>query len=148
MTSQPPSSYSPEIHAPPGIRYVQWQAAHEETYLTPIRKLISKDLSEPYSIYVYRYFLYQWGDLCYMVYSPFPPFPSTTLDSSVSALSPNIRPMAYPLLQTHRPSPSTTTNSSASSSRNSSLTVVAPYAATLPCSRRAKSTAKRASPQT
>lgn len=31
-----------------------------------MRQLISKDLSEPYSIYVYRYFLYQWGDLCYM----------------------------------------------------------------------------------
>jgi hypothetical protein len=31
--------------------------------------LISKDLSEPYSIYVYRYFLYQWGDLCFMVAS-------------------------------------------------------------------------------
>lgn len=32
-----------------------------------MRQLISKDLSEPYSIYVYRYFLYQWGHLCFMV---------------------------------------------------------------------------------
>lgn len=31
-----------------------------------MRELISKDLSEPYSIYVYRYFLYQWAELCFM----------------------------------------------------------------------------------
>jgi peptide alpha-N-acetyltransferase len=49
------------------LRYVQYHGASEETYLPAIRQLISKDLSEPYSIYVYRYFLYQWGDLCYMV---------------------------------------------------------------------------------
>ncbi|KAF2173476.1 hypothetical protein M409DRAFT_33975, partial [Zasmidium cellare ATCC 36951] len=34
--------------------------------LPAIKQLISKDLSEPYSIYVYRYFLYQWSDLCFM----------------------------------------------------------------------------------
>jgi peptide alpha-N-acetyltransferase len=49
------------------LHYVQYQADKEETYLPGIRQLISKDLSEPYSIYVYRYFLYQWGDLCFMV---------------------------------------------------------------------------------
>jgi peptide alpha-N-acetyltransferase len=49
------------------LQYVQYHGAKEETYLPVIRQLISKDLSEPYSIYVYRYFLYQWGDLCYMV---------------------------------------------------------------------------------
>ncbi|KXT10397.1 hypothetical protein AC579_7848 [Pseudocercospora musae] len=38
----------------------------ESPYLPAIKALISKDLSEPYSIYVYRYFLYQWGDLCFM----------------------------------------------------------------------------------
>ncbi|RMZ78828.1 hypothetical protein DV738_g3597, partial [Chaetothyriales sp. CBS 135597] len=31
-----------------------------------MRELISKDLSEPYSIYVYRYFLFQWAELCFM----------------------------------------------------------------------------------
>jgi peptide alpha-N-acetyltransferase len=49
------------------LEYVQYEAAQEEQRLPAIRQLISKDLSEPYSIYVYRYFLYQWGDLCYMV---------------------------------------------------------------------------------
>ena len=49
------------------IRYVQYDGRKEKIYLSAIRQLISKDLSEPYSIYVYRYFLYQWGDLCFMV---------------------------------------------------------------------------------
>jgi peptide alpha-N-acetyltransferase len=49
------------------LQYVQYEGAKEEEYLPSIRQLISKDLSEPYSIYVYRYFLYQWGNLCYMV---------------------------------------------------------------------------------
>jgi hypothetical protein len=49
------------------LRYAQYELDKEHIYLDPIRQLISKDLSEPYSIYVYRYFLNQWGDLCYMV---------------------------------------------------------------------------------
>lgn len=52
---------------PPELRYIQYEHALEKTYLPAIRALISKDLSEPYSIYVYRYFLYQWGELCFMV---------------------------------------------------------------------------------
>lgn len=53
-----------------GLQYVPYDGAKEEQQLPSIRQLISKDLSEPYSIYVYRYFLYQWGDLCFMVRSP------------------------------------------------------------------------------
>ncbi|KAL8744010.1 MAG: hypothetical protein Q9190_003695 [Brigantiaea leucoxantha] len=49
-----------------GLQYVQYNSSKESVYLTAIRTLISNDLSEPYSIYVYRYFLYQWGDLCFM----------------------------------------------------------------------------------
>ena len=49
------------------LRYLQYDQSMEDQYLTAIRQLISKDLSEPYSIYVYRYFLYQWGHLCFMV---------------------------------------------------------------------------------
>lgn len=48
------------------LTYIQYHQDKETQYLSAIRQLISKDLSEPYSIYVYRYFLYQWGDLCYM----------------------------------------------------------------------------------
>ena len=59
--------------AAPDLQYIQYDPSKEEQYLPLIRSLISKDLSEPYSIYVYRYFLYQWGDLCYMVLPPSPP---------------------------------------------------------------------------
>jgi N-alpha-acetyltransferase 30 len=51
---------------PPNIKYVQYSLDLEPLYLPQIRELISKDLSEPYSIYVYRYFLYQWAELCFM----------------------------------------------------------------------------------
>jgi peptide alpha-N-acetyltransferase len=63
----------PEL--PPDLRYIQYEHAFEKQYLPSIRALISKDLSEPYSIYVYRYFLYQWGDLCFMVMTPIPSAP-------------------------------------------------------------------------
>ncbi|KAI4127621.1 MAG: hypothetical protein LQ338_003116 [Usnochroma carphineum] len=49
-----------------GLHYVQYHTSKESKYLAAIRQLISNDLSEPYSIYVYRYFLYQWGDLCFL----------------------------------------------------------------------------------
>lgn len=62
---------SPDVAAPrtlpSQLRYVQYSHDLEEEYLPSIRALISKDLSEPYSIYVYRYFLCQWAHLCFMV---------------------------------------------------------------------------------
>lgn len=55
------------VLAPSRLEYVQYGQDKEIQYLAGIRKLISKDLSEPYSIYVYRYFLYEWGHLCFLV---------------------------------------------------------------------------------
>lgn len=52
---------------PAELRYVQYDHDLEARYLPAIRSLISKDLSEPYSIYVYRYFLCQWSHLCFLV---------------------------------------------------------------------------------
>ncbi len=52
---------------PAELRYMQYEHNLEAQYLPAIRSLISKDLSEPYSIYVYRYFLCQWAHLCFMV---------------------------------------------------------------------------------
>lgn len=49
------------------LRYIQYTHNLEDQYLPGIRSLISKDLSEPYSIYVYRYVLSNWPDLCFMV---------------------------------------------------------------------------------
>ena len=48
------------------LTYIRYNAALENTYVPAMRSLISQELSEPYSIYVYRYFLYQWGELCYL----------------------------------------------------------------------------------
>lgn len=61
-TKQPP-----KVKDNINIRYVSYGTEKESSFLPAIRQLISKDLSEPYSIYVYRYFLYQWGELCFMV---------------------------------------------------------------------------------
>ena len=54
---------------PSELQYIQYDNSLEKQYLPAIRGLISKDLREPYSIYVYRYFLYHWGELCFMVSS-------------------------------------------------------------------------------
>lgn len=54
-------------YVPADLQYIQYEHGLEAEYLPAIRSLIAKDLSEPYSIYVYRYFLYQWGHLCFMV---------------------------------------------------------------------------------
>lgn len=58
---------TPKMSLPSELKYLQYTHSLEAQYLPSIRALISKDLSEPYSIYVYRYFLYQWGHLCFMV---------------------------------------------------------------------------------
>jgi hypothetical protein len=60
-------SQNQDIHDETGLHFVPYGDQKQSEYLPAIRQLISKDLSEPYSIYVYRYFLYQWGDLCFMV---------------------------------------------------------------------------------
>ena len=64
-------SSSAQATKPSNVHYEQYDSSKEAVYLSAIRQLISKDLSEPYSIYVYRYFLYQWGDLCFMVRTSF-----------------------------------------------------------------------------
>src|SRR3954451_3593718 len=54
-----------ENKLPSELRYIQYEHSLEKKYLPSISALIAKDLSEPYSIYVYRYFLYQWPELCF-----------------------------------------------------------------------------------
>jgi len=46
-----------------GISYVQYE---DESQMPDIMKLITKDLSEPYSIYTYRYFIHNWPKLCFL----------------------------------------------------------------------------------
>lgn len=47
-----------------GIRYVRYES---ELQMPWIMRLITKDLSEPYSIYTYRYFIHNWPQLCFLV---------------------------------------------------------------------------------
>lgn len=46
------------------IQYVSYTS---ELQMPDIMKLIQKDLSEPYSIYTYRYFIHNWPKLCFLV---------------------------------------------------------------------------------
>lgn len=58
-------------HAGPGdpcekstnLTYVSYES---ELQMEAIMALITKDLSEPYSIYTYRYFIHNWPNLCFL----------------------------------------------------------------------------------
>ncbi|KAG2423450.1 hypothetical protein HXX76_015321 [Chlamydomonas incerta] len=53
------------------IRYVQYKGEED---LPIVMDLVDKELSEPYSIFTYRYFLQQWPHLCYIAYDGDKPF--------------------------------------------------------------------------
>lgn len=46
------------------VKYLQYE---DERQMPLIMNLITKDLSEPYSIYTYRYFIHNWPFLCFLV---------------------------------------------------------------------------------
>lgn len=48
------------------IEYVDYIG---ESMLPDIQTLVTKDLSEPYSVFTYRYFVHNWPNLCICVYS-------------------------------------------------------------------------------
>lgn len=47
------------------IKYIVYS---EESHLVDLMKMIDSELSEPYSIFTYRYFLYNWPQLCILAY--------------------------------------------------------------------------------
>lgn len=47
----------------PKITYTTYK---DESQLAQIRRIIDKDLSEPYTVYVYRYFLHSWPQYCHL----------------------------------------------------------------------------------
>lgn len=47
------------------VLYVDYR---DESMMTDIQYLVSGDLSEPYSIFTYRYFLHNYPDLCICAY--------------------------------------------------------------------------------
>lgn len=59
-----PSSREAEPGEDRTIRYVRYES---ELQMPDIMRLITKDLSEPYSIYTYRYFIHNWPQLCFLV---------------------------------------------------------------------------------
>jgi peptide alpha-N-acetyltransferase len=46
---------------------VEYREYANESTLPELMALIEKDLSEPYSVYTYRYFIYNWPQLCQLV---------------------------------------------------------------------------------
>jgi len=66
VSSEVPSSETLSKSSGDGsdIRYIIYES---ERQMADIMKLITKDLSEPYSIYTYRYFIHNWPKLCYLV---------------------------------------------------------------------------------
>lgn len=49
---------------------VRYESFTSPSQIEHIVTLIENDLSEPYSIYTYRCFIYQWPDLCKLVCCP------------------------------------------------------------------------------
>ena len=67
LTTQAVPDPTPAADPPPlqeKVTYVQYQS---ELQMPDIMRLIQKDLSEPYSIYTYRYFIHNWPMLCFLV---------------------------------------------------------------------------------
>lgn len=45
---------------------IEYKEYESELQMPDIMQLIQKDLSEPYSIYTYRYFIHNWPNLCFL----------------------------------------------------------------------------------
>lgn len=52
------------VFSPSEIEYVSYGG---ENHLPLIMKLVDEELSEPYSIFTYRYFVYLWPQLTFIV---------------------------------------------------------------------------------
>ncbi|KAJ3779826.1 hypothetical protein GGU10DRAFT_381704, partial [Lentinula aff. detonsa] len=80
-SSQPsPSSPSPEREREP----ITYRLYTSEPDLPHIISLIASELSEPYVIYTFRYFLSQWPHLSFLAYTPESPTPIAVISNSKS----------------------------------------------------------------
>lgn len=61
-TSSPKSSTG-DVPSETKIEYREYES---ELQMPDIIRLIQRDLSEPYSIYTYRYFIHNWPELCFL----------------------------------------------------------------------------------
>jgi len=55
----------PTVSTPPTITFVDYRGEED---IPLLMGLVDKDLSEPYSIFTYRYFLHNWPKLCVFAY--------------------------------------------------------------------------------
>lgn len=62
-----PCDESVTVHTNAKASRIQYVVYESENQMESIMKLITKDLSEPYSIYTYRYFIHNWPKLCFLV---------------------------------------------------------------------------------
>lgn len=78
------------------IVYKPLDIRNEEQFAS-IKKLIDADLSEPYSIYVYRYFLNQWPELTYIAVDNKSGTPNIPIGCIVCKMDPhrNVRLRGY-----------------------------------------------------
>lgn len=67
LSRQLDSISKPEIHFYDSADTIEYVNYRDETQMSEIMRLIQKDLSEPYSIYTYRYFIHNWPQLCFLV---------------------------------------------------------------------------------
>lgn len=63
----PPVVIAPTPEEPPKPT-ITYQVYESELQMPCIMSLIQKDLSEPYSIYTYRYFIHNWPRLCFLAW--------------------------------------------------------------------------------
>ncbi|KAL5274512.1 NAA30 family protein [Megaselia abdita] len=61
-TIKPPSNHLNGV-VNDEVSYTQYES---ELQMKDIMRLIQSELSEPYSIYTYRYFIYNWPKLCFL----------------------------------------------------------------------------------
>lgn len=56
----------PSLNIIKGKTEVEYVSYESELQMPDIMRIMNKDLSEPYSIYTYRYFIYNWPKLCFL----------------------------------------------------------------------------------
>ncbi|ONM26664.1 Retrotransposon protein [Zea mays] len=66
------------------IAYVSYGGEH---HLPLVMSLVDEELSEPYSIFTYRYFVYLWPQLTFLVHTP-PLLSPPPLSSAPSRITP------------------------------------------------------------
>ena len=65
-------------------------AYNSERFLQGIMDLIRVDLSEPYSIFTYRYFINNWPNLCFLALAPPENSPESTADAAKADVTPRV----------------------------------------------------------